>query len=148
MSSLTADPIDPGALVRAVTGPGFGAIVLFVGTVRDHSDTRVVTAIDYEAHEALAGRTLIEVREEAEQRWPGARAVIVHRTGLLKVGEASVGIAVGAAHRVEAFEAARWVIDTLKERVPIWKKELGPEGEAWLHGSERLPAAADSEAER
>ncbi len=138
MIELSERPIDPARLLDAVASPSAGGVVLFLGTVRDHTGPKAVIAMEYEAHGPLAERELAAVASEASARWPGVRIAAQHRTGRLGLGEASVGVAASAAHRAEAFEAARWVIDTLKERVPIWKKELSPEGDAWVHGEERV----------
>jgi molybdopterin synthase catalytic subunit len=136
---LSVEPIDPARLLSAVASPSAGGVVLFLGTVRDHTGPKKVAAMEYQAHDALAKRELEAVVAEALARWPGVLVAAQHRTGYLALGEASVGVAASAAHRGEAFTAARWVIDTLKERVPIWKKEISDEGDAWVHGEERLP---------
>jgi len=136
---LSAQPIDPARLLAAVASPSAGGVVLFLGTVRDHTGDKPVSAMEYQAHDSLARSELERVVAEALARWPGVRVAAQHRTGLLSLGEASVGVAASAAHRAEAFAAARHVIDTLKERVPIWKKEISPGGDAWVHGEERIP---------
>lgn len=138
MIELSDESIDPARLLAAVASPSAGGVVLFLGTVRDHTGPKRVTAMEYQAHDGLARSELETVVREALERWPGVRVAAQHRTGLLALGEASVGVAASAAHRGEAFAAARWVIDTLKERVPIWKKELSGEGDAWVHGEERV----------
>jgi molybdopterin synthase catalytic subunit len=135
---LGPEPIDATRLLAAVASPSAGGVVLFLGTVRDHTEAKPVSAIEYQAHDSMARAELERVVAEALARWPGARVAAQHRTGLVKLGEASVGVAASAAHRAEAFTAARYVIDTLKERVPIWKKELSPEGDTWVHGEERV----------
>ena len=140
MSTITCDPIEPATVLAAVQRPGNGGIVLFLGTVRDHADGRAVTAIDYDAHERLADRAMRAVVTEAREHWPTVDLEVAHRVGHLEVGEISVAVAAGSPHRAEAFAAARFVIDTLKERVPVWKKELSPEGDEWIHGSERVPS--------
>jgi molybdopterin synthase catalytic subunit len=125
--------IDPQGVIAAVAGPANGAVVLFVGTVRDHSEGRDgVTHLEYEAYQEVVERKIAEVVSEARQRWPLDKVAAVHRTGSLSVGEVSVAVAVGAAHRVEAFAAARYVIDELKARAPIWKKEHWPGGADWV----------------
>ncbi len=138
MIELSERAIDPSQLLAAVANPAAGGVVLFLGTVRDHTGPKAVSAMEYEAHGPLAERELAAVVEESRTRWPGVQIAAHHRTGRMLLGEASVGVAASAAHRAEAFAAARWVIDTLKERVPIWKKELSPEGDAWVHGEERV----------
>lgn len=134
-TALTPNPIDVTALLDRVRHRDAGAIVLFLGTVRDHNYGRRVEFLEYEAYQALALREMEQVAAEAERRWPLLGIGMEHRLGHLDVGEISVAIAVAAAHRREAFEAGRFAIDTLKQTVPIWKKEIWGEGEAWI-GSE------------
>ncbi len=129
-------PIDPGALVREVGGPPSGAIALFLGTVRDHSPGRQgITHLEYEAYETHVVTRIEEIVQEAAARWPVNGVVVEHRVGRVELTEASVVVAVACAHRAEAFEAARYLIDELKSRAPIWKKEVWPEGEAWSPGA-------------
>lgn len=126
---VSADPIDPAALVAHVGTPGAGAVVLFLGTVRDHSgDKHGIVALEYEAYAGVVEESISAVVAEARQRWPLEAVAVAHRTGRLVVGEASVGVAVSAAHRPEAFLAARYLIDELKQRAPIWKKEIAADG--------------------
>ncbi len=129
---LLRDPIDATALLAAVRDPRGGAVVLFTGTVREHSRDRHVEFLEYEAHERLAEREMRRIAEEAAARWPVLRLAVVHRLGHLDVGETSVAIAVSTPHRADAFAAARFVIDTLKQTVPIWKKEVWGGGEEWI----------------
>src|SRR5262245_17531410 len=123
MVRLTSDPIDHAALTEAVRRPGCGAVVTFLGTVRELTDGKVTVALDYEAHGPLAENTMVESEREARQRWPVGEMTLVHRTGHMGVGEVSVAVAVSCPHRAQAFEACRWAIDRLKEVVPIWKQE-------------------------
>ena len=133
---VSARPIDPRALVSEVSGPCSGAIALFLGTVRDHSPGRQgITHLEYEAYEAHVEGRIKEIIAEAMARWPVNGVVVEHRVGRVELTEASVAVAVACAHRAEAFEAARYLIDELKSRAPIWKKEVWPEGEAWSPGS-------------
>jgi molybdopterin synthase catalytic subunit len=132
---LTRAAIDPHALARAVAAPGAGAIALFVGVVRDHEGGRAVERLEYEAYEALAGERLGAVAGEALARWPAARIAVAHRVGRLEVGEVSVAVAVASAHRAEAFDCCRHVIERVKQSVPIWKKSFGPAGEQWVEGT-------------
>lgn len=125
-------PLDVHDVIRAVEDPAAGAIVSFIGTVRDHSLGKAVTALDYEAYPAAAEKMLARIGEELRARWPVRRVAIIHRTGHLAVGEASVVIAVSAARRHAAFEACEHVIVRLKEIVPIWKKEVWEDGEVWI----------------
>jgi molybdopterin synthase catalytic subunit len=132
MAVLTRDPIDVLALQRP--GRADGALCLFVGVVRDHHHGRRVLRLEYEAYEEMALPLLQRIEDEARQRFPVAAVRIVHRLGPLEVGEASVAVAVTAAHREEAFAACRWAIDTVKATVPIWKKEYGEDGAVWMEG--------------
>lgn len=129
---ITDGPIAVDHALSAVADPGAGAVVLFLGVVRDNARGRRVTRLEYEAYEALARREMEKIAATIGSRWPMTRVAIIHRTGHLKVGEASVAVSVSAPHRAEAFEAARFAIDTLKLIVPIWKKEIWESGEAWV----------------
>lgn len=128
---LVREPIRIDALLEAVRHPGVGAVVLFLGTVRRHSRGRDIDRLDYEAYEALARREMTRIAEQARDRW-GVRLALVHRLGALAVGEISVAVAAAAPHRREAFEAGRFAIDTLKQTVPIWKKEVWASGSEWI----------------
>ena len=133
---LSADPLSVDEALTFVADPGAGGTCVFVGTVRDTSRTGAVTGLHYEAWGELAEARLRELAAELLERWPLRRVAILHRTGDLAVGEASVVIACSAAHRAEAFEACRHAIERLKEDVPIWKKEALVSGEAeWVMGS-------------
>jgi molybdopterin synthase catalytic subunit len=128
---LSAEPLQPEALVRAVRGDDAGGLVTFVGYVRATSDDgRAVVGLEYEAHAELALAELRAVASEAQTRFGPARVAIAHRTGTLALGEAAVAIAVAAAHRGPAFDACEFAIDALKARVPIWKKERYRDGDA------------------
>lgn len=130
------DPIDGGALVAAVSRPDSGATVLFLGTVRDHSEGKQgVTHLQYEVFAERVEPKIEEIVGEAASRWPILSAVVEHRSGTVDLGEASVAVAIACAHRSDAFEAARFVIDELKQRAPIWKKEFWPGGAEWSPGS-------------
>ncbi len=129
---LTSTSIDVAAVERAVAADGAGATVSFVGTVRDHTGPHAVEALEYEAYPEMAQRFLERIGGEVADRWPGARCAIVHRTGRLGVGEASVAIAVSSAHRADAFEGCRHAIERLKQDVPIWKRELRKDGSVWV----------------
>ncbi len=127
---LSADPLDvTGVLASLRGGTATGAVVTFEGLTRaDVVDGRVVVALDYEAHDALATDQLKELADEAQQRWPVTGLVILHRVGRVEVGQPSVFIGVACTHRGEAFDACEWLIDTLKERAAIWKKEVFDDG--------------------
>jgi molybdopterin synthase catalytic subunit len=129
---LTHTPIDVGTLAHAVHAPARGGLVIFAGQVRDHHEGREVLRLEYSAYPAMAEAECEAVLAEARTRWPVA-AELRHRIGVLEVGELAVAVAVAAAHRGEAFEACRWIIDEVKRRVPIWKRESYADGsEAWV----------------
>ena len=130
------DPIDAGALLDEVRRAGSGATVLFLGTVRDHSDGKEgVTHLEYEVYEEMVEQKIGSVVEEAVGKWPVLAAAVEHRSGVVLLGEASVAVAVAAAHRADAFDAAEFIIDELKKSAPIWKKEHWPGGAEWSRGS-------------
>jgi molybdopterin synthase catalytic subunit len=133
---VTSDPLSVDEALAAVADPGVGGTCVFIGTVRDHSKSGDVTGLRYEAWDELAVTRLNEIAAEMTTEWPVRRVAILHRTGDLAVGEASVVIACSAPHRADAFEACRHGIERLKEDVPIWKKEELISGEAhWVMGS-------------
>jgi molybdopterin synthase catalytic subunit len=130
---VTHDPLSERALADAVADPGAGGLVLFSGVVRDQTAGRRVKFLEYEAHAPMALTKMREIAGRVRDRWPGVlRLALVHRIGRLEIGESSVMIAVAAPHRREAFEACHFAIDTLKEIVPIWKKEHFEDGEMWV----------------
>jgi molybdopterin synthase catalytic subunit len=134
--SVGEAPIDGGALATEVGRPGSGAIVVFLGTVRDHSEGKSgVTHLEYEVYAEHVEPKITEIVAEAAEKWPVLAAAVEHRSGRVDLGEASVGVAVSCAHRDDAFEAARFIIDELKQRAPIWKKEFWPGGSEWSQGS-------------
>ncbi len=128
VAALTRRPIDPTALLERVAAPRHGAVLLFLGVVREVNDGRGVTGIEYSAYEAMAARELSAIAEEAVARFDGTDVAIEHRLGELALEEASVGIAVAHAHRGVAYDASRWIIEELKRRVPIWKREQYVDG--------------------
>jgi molybdopterin synthase catalytic subunit len=129
---LTAEPLDIGAIYDFVIDPGCGGIVLFSGTARDHAAGRPgVSALAYEAYEAHVVPRLVAIGEHIAATWPARKVAIVHRIGPVALGESSVVVAVATPHRPEAFEAARYGIDTLKATVPIWKSETWDGGTDW-----------------
>jgi molybdopterin synthase catalytic subunit len=133
---LTSRPIDLGALVAVVQAPDRGGIACFLGTVRDHRGGRQVVRLDYSAYEAMAEAECSRIVAEAEARWNCAVA-LQHRTGTLQVGETAVAIAVASAHRDEAFASCRYVIEEVKRRVPIWKREYFADGTVeWVGGGD------------
>jgi molybdopterin synthase catalytic subunit len=134
--AVSPEPIDPTMLLKEVGDPSAGAIVLFLGTARDHSDGKEgITHLEYEAYPELVESKIAEVVSEACERWPVVRVEVVHRVGEVGVGEPSVAVAVCCPHRDDAYAASRYVIDELKKRAPIWKKEHWPGGGNWVHGA-------------
>lgn len=143
--SLTREPISPAALLAEVASPGCGGTCLFLGTVRDAPEDGGVTAIEYTAYDAMATAELDRIRAEAAKRWPTARLAIRHRLGLVATGEASIGIATSAPHRDEAFAACRYVIEEVKRRLPVWKKELRADGTTLWVDPQGRPAVVGPE---
>ncbi|MGH7127921.1 MAG: molybdenum cofactor biosynthesis protein MoaE [Planctomycetaceae bacterium] len=134
MIHLTREPIDYTALTESVRSPRSGAVVLFLGTVRERTAGRQTVALDYEAYPEMALAKMNELADAARQQWPIEGLAIVHRLGRLELGEVSVALAVACPHRNDAFEAGRFLIDTLKVTVPIWKKENWSDGTTeWVH---------------
>jgi molybdopterin converting factor subunit 1 len=132
LTGLRDEPLRIEEALAAVAAPGAGGTVVFLGTVRDASDGAPVEHLEYSAYAEMAERTMGEVAEEAAAKWPLEAVAILHATGTLPVGAPTVVVACSAAHRGEAFEAARYAIDEVKRRVPIWKKEVGPAGNRWV----------------
>lgn len=134
MIELTHDVIDHAALTERVRSNNAGAVCTFLGTVREMTGEKRTLALDYEAYPEMAVQTMERLEAEARQRWPILDVAIVHRLGHLDLGAISVVVAVSCPHRHQAFDACRWLIDTLKEVVPIWKKEVWADGtEEWVH---------------
>ena len=130
---VTDEPIDVQALSNFVADPAAGSSVVFSGTVRDHSAGREdVSRLEYEAYGGVASAKIAEIVNDAFGQWPILRVAAVHRVGSLDVGEPAVSVAVSSAHRADGFEACRYIIDELKSRVPIWKKEHWPGGAEWV----------------
>jgi molybdopterin synthase catalytic subunit len=134
MVKLTKDLIDYCVLTEQVRRPGCGAVVTFLGTVRDLTDGKVTVALDYEAYPSMAEKKMAEIEHDTRERWPVGDLAMIHRLGHLDVGDVSVAVAVSCPHRAQAFEACRYAIDRLKELVPIWKKENWADGTTeWVH---------------
>jgi len=129
---LLASPLSIDRCVAAVSGPGMGGIVTFIGMVRRDSRGTLVDHLEYEAYGAMATREMTRLCDEIEAEIAGTRLAVEHRTGRLEIGEVAVAIAAAAPHRAEAFAACRAMIDRLKQRVPIWKKEVGDDGAEWV----------------
>ena len=134
MVRLQHEPLDPAALQAVL--PQDGAVCLFVGVVRNENRGRPVLRLEYEAYEEMALPLMAEIEVETRDRWPVSDVRMVHRLGPLAIGEASVAVAVASPHRAEAFAACRHAIDTLKAKVPIWKKEFYADGAVWLQNPE------------
>ena len=133
MYRVTAEPLSADALASDVIVPEAGAVSVFLGVVRDNTAGRPVVALEYEANVPMAEAKMKEIGEAVHQRWPGVKQVAMqHRIGRLAIGEASVAIAVSAAHRREAVLACHYAIDRLKETVPIWKREIFEDGAVWV----------------
>lgn len=136
MAQLTHAAIDHAALQARATRADCGAIVLFLGTTRDHHNGRRVLQLAYEAYEPMALEALARLEREAQERFGVAHCEVTHRLGEVPPGEASVVVAVSSAHRAAAYEASRWLMDELKARVPIWKRERFEDGDAqWVSGT-------------
>ena len=130
---VVTEPLSPDAIAAEVDEPGAGGIVIFSGVVRNQTGGRPVKYLEYEAHAPMAEVKMREIGESLRARWSGVKRVaMLHRIGRLEIGEASVLIAVSAAHRGDAFDACRYAIDTLKRTVPVWKKEHFEDGEVWV----------------
>jgi len=143
--AVTAEPLEMDPLIALVGADGDGAVVTFAGLVRDHNQGRAVRFLEYEAYEPLAVRALQRIVDETQVLWPGARVAVHHRIGRLEIGEASIVIAAGSAHRADAFAACRYTIERVKQIVPIWKREHFDGGDVWLEGATADP---DDEAAR
>jgi molybdopterin synthase catalytic subunit len=129
---LRESPLSLDEVMAHVRRPGAGGIATFVGVVRDESDGRAVTRLDYSAYAAMAKREMTKIADELEKEIEGVRVSAIHRVGPLGVGDAAIICAASAPHRGEAFKACRELIDRIKARVPIWKREYGPDGAAWV----------------
>jgi molybdopterin synthase catalytic subunit len=151
--AVQRDPLDLDRLLAAVaegTAGVNGAVVTFLGLVRNHNAGRRVRYLEYDAYEPLALRVFERIVDEAQERWPGVRLAVHHRVGRLEIGEASVAIAAASAHRADAFGASRYAIERVKQIAPIWKHEFFEGGDVWIEGATADPddRAARAEAER
>jgi len=147
MYRLSDKSLDINEIVALVGDPAAGAIATFIGTTRNHNEGRRIHSLEYEAYRGMAEKEMRIIGEEAAEQWDVTRVAVVHRTGSVPIGEASVVIAVSTVHRNDAFMACRYIIDELKKRVPIWKKEIYEGGEVWIgtqsgEPMSRLPASA------
>jgi len=140
VARLQYEAIDTAPLLAGARSDADGAVALFLGTVRDHNAGRRVRHLEYHAYEPMARAELERIEVDAGQRFAVSRVDVVHRLGPLAIGECSVAVVVASPHRAQAFDACRFVIDELKQRVPIWKKEFFEGGEVWIEGSADTPA--------
>lgn len=129
---ISADPLDINYCIEQVQSPDCGGIDVFIGTVRSATKGKKVVRLEFEAYERMALKEMGQLAAAAKEQWPVQKVVIHHRTGVLQIGDVPVIIAVSAAHRDAAFDACRYIIDTLKNTVPIWKKEVFEDGEVWV----------------
>lgn len=138
--SIVEHPIDPAEVLQAVGGPEDGAVLLFLGNVRNRNEGREVTGIRYEGYAEMAGPLLREIAGEANIRWGIERVALVHRLGHLDVGETSIAVALSTGHRAEAYEASRYIMEEVKKRLPVWKHEAYADGDAgWVAGRDAGP---------
>jgi len=129
---ITAEPLHIQSCIDWVMSPECGGIDVFIGTVRNATKGKAILRLEFEAYEPMALKEMKKIADAAMLKWPVQRILMRHRTGVLQVGEIPVIIAVAAAHRAAAFDACRFAIDTLKQNVPIWKKEVFEDGETWV----------------
>lgn len=129
---VRSTPLSVDETIDRVRRPGAGGLAVFVGVVRDESAGRVVTRLEYSAYVSMAKREMTRIADELEREIAGVRVAATHRIGLLDVGDAAVICAASAPHRAEAFQACRELIDRIKSRVPVWKREIGPDGSSWV----------------
>ena len=138
--NIQETPLEIDLLEKRVAIPENGAVLSFIGQVRNNSRNREVAYLEYQVYRPLALKEMLRIAEEAESKW-GCTVAMVHRVGRIELGEASVAIAVGSPHRAEGFDACRFCIDTLKETVPIWKREFCPDGSYWIEGEDAIPTS-------
>lgn len=135
LALVTSDPINPARMLGGALSPADGAALLFWGVVRQENDGRAVSRLEYSAYAPMAEKEMLRIADEARERFGTGAIHVVHRVGTLEIGEASVAIAVASPHRAEAYEASRYVIEQLKQRVPVWKREGYVDGETeWVPG--------------
>ena len=132
MIKITEKPIDIQKVIDTASSLGAGAVNVFIGTVRNTAHNKKVVWLEYEAYEAMAVSEIRKIIDDASHRWPLLGWAVSHRIGTLRPGEVSVVIAVSSPHRKDSFEACQYIIDTLKEKAPIWKKEIFEDGEEWV----------------
>ncbi|MEP6871798.1 MAG: molybdenum cofactor biosynthesis protein MoaE [Anaerolineaceae bacterium] len=142
---VTAEILDPAEAIASVASPSAGAINVFLGVVRDNNLGRSVHFLDYEAYPSMAEKVMLEIAEESVLRFGFEDVAVLHRTGRLEIGETSLLIAVSSGHRAESFEGGHWLVNEIKRRVPVWKKEVWEDGESWIEGPESLGVQAPSQ---
>lgn len=130
--TLQKEPIDIESIIGGAASDADGALVTFTGMARNQSGGRQVTRLEYECYDSMARKELEKIGSDALARWPVTNCIIVHRFGVVEIGESSICIAVSSPHRDEAFQAVRYIIDTIKKTVPIWKKEFYSDGAVWV----------------
>lgn len=135
---VTPDVLRADEAIASVASPRAGAIEIFLGVVRDHNLGRGVSYLEYEAYPSMAEKVMAKLAEEAKEKFGLADCAIFHRTGRLEIGETSLLVAISSGHRAPAFEAGKWLVDSIKQQVPVWKKEVWENGEAWIEGPESL----------
>ncbi len=139
MLEITGNVLSIDKVYNAVRDPEAGGIVIFLGTVRNRTDDKAVFRLEYEAYEPMAMKQIAKIEDEVRSRWNIKRMHVVHRTGRLEIGDIAVIIGISSAHRHEAFSACRYVIDRVKQDVPIWKKEYFEDGSIWVEGENASP---------
>ncbi len=135
---VTPDVLDTNEAVSAVESPRSGAVNVFLGVVRNSNLGRAVNYLEYDAYPAMAEKVMAELADEAKQKFGLEDVAVLHRTGRLEIGEASLLVAVSCGHRAESFEAGHWLVNQIKKRVPVWKKEVWEDGEEWIEGPESM----------
>lgn len=135
---VTPEVLHSEEAIEAVESPAAGAITVFLGVVRDNNLGRSVGYLEYDAYPEMAERVMRELAEEAKQKFGLEECAVLHRTGRLEIGETSLLVAVASGHRAESFEAGHWLVNEIKKRVPVWKKEVWEDGEEWIEGPESL----------
>jgi molybdopterin synthase catalytic subunit len=135
---VTQEVLQPNEAIAAVQTPASGAVNVFLGVVRDNNLGRTVDYLEYDAYPEMAERVMRQLAEEARERFGLQDVAVLHRTGRLEIGETSLLVAVASGHRAESFEAGHWLVNEIKKKVPVWKKEVWDDGEAWIEGPESM----------
>lgn len=135
---VTEAVLEPAEAIEAVRRDEAGAVNVFLGVVRNTNKGRSVDYLEYEAYAPMAEKVMQEIAEEAKERFGLLDCAVLHRTGRLEIGETSLLVAISSGHRPESFDGGRWMVDEIKKRVPVWKKEVWTDGEEWIEGPESL----------